>query len=85
MPIETNFVGSSRTKCVLARTFSCIKKMISGKRESVTFDENRRAVGVLNLTSMSDKNEGTYRGREGETPVTTGLSRSLLRVKPPTS
>ena len=38
--------------------------MISGKRErereSATFDENRRAMGMLN--PMLDKNEGTYRG-----------------------
>ena len=28
-----------------------------------TFDENRRAVGMLN--PMRDKNEGTYRGKKG--------------------
>ena len=39
----------------------------SGKRERelAIVDENRRAVG------MRDKNEGTYRGGEGTTPVTT--------------
>ena len=42
--------------------------MISGKRELATFDENRRAVGMLN--PMSDSNEGTYQGGEGTTPVT---------------
>ena len=39
------------------------------ERELATFDENRRAVGMLN--PMRDKNEGTYRGGEGTTPVTT--------------
>ena len=39
------------------------------ERESATFDENRRAVGMLN--PMHDKIEGTYRGGEGTTPVTT--------------
>ena len=36
-------------------TFSCIKKMTSGarERELATFDENRRAVGMLN--PMRDK------------------------------
>ena len=39
------------------------------ERELATFDENRRAAGMLN--PMRDKNEGTYRGGEGATPVTT--------------
>ena len=39
------------------------------ERELATFDENRQAVGTLN--PMRDKNEGTYRGEEGTTPVTT--------------
>ena len=34
-----------------------------------TFDRNRRAAEMLNPTR--DKNEGTYRGGEGTTPVTT--------------
>ena len=38
------------------------------KRELATFDENRRAVGMLD--TMRDKNEGTYRAGEGTTPVT---------------
>ena len=38
-------------------------------RESATFDGNRGAVRVLN--PMRDKNEGTYRGEKGTTPVTT--------------
>jgi len=37
------------------------------------------------LNPMRDKNEGTCPGGEGATPVTHGLSRRLLRVKPPTS
>ena len=37
-------------------------------RELATFDENRRAVGMLN--PMRDKTEGAYQG-EGTTPVTT--------------
>ena len=38
------------------------------ERELATFDENRRAVGMLN--PMRDI-EGTYRGGKGTTPVTT--------------
>ena len=38
------------------------------ERELATFDENRRAVGMLNPTR--DKSEDTYRGGEGTTPVT---------------
>ena len=38
-------------------------------RELATFDESRRAVGMLK--PMRDKNEGTYRGGEGTTPETT--------------
>ena len=53
-----------------------------GKRESVscelfiliaTWDENRRAVGMLN--PMRDQSESTYRGGEGMTPV------KLVRVE----
>ena len=36
------------------------------------------------LNPMRDKYECTYRGREGKSPVTTGLSRRSHRVKPPT-
>ena len=39
------------------------------ERVLATFDENRRAVGML--TPMRDKIEGTYRGGEGTTPVAT--------------
>ena len=39
------------------------------EREIAAFDANRRVVGMLN--PMRDKNEGTYRGGEGTTPVTT--------------
>ena len=48
------------------------KKVDCGKareRELATFDENRRAVGMLN--PVRDENEGTYRGGEGMTPATT--------------
>ena len=38
------------------------------ERELATFDKNRPAVRMLN-----DKNEGTYRGGEGTTPVTTAF------------
>ena len=56
---------------VLVGTFSCIEidKRKARERELATFDENRRAMGMLN--PMRDKNEGMYRGREGTTPVTT--------------
>ena len=73
MPTRINFVGSILTECTYRRDFFLHKKLTSGKRESVsyvaTFDENRRAVGMLN--PMHNKNEGTYRGGEGATPVTT--------------
>ena len=39
------------------------------ERELATFDENRRALGMLNPIAM--KIEGTYRGGKGTTPVTT--------------
>ena len=39
------------------------------ERELATFDENRRAVVMLN--PMGDKIKGTYRGGEGTTPLTT--------------
>ena len=55
--------------------------MVRGKRELATLDKNRRAVGMLN--PMRDKNEGTYRGGEGMTPVTTACL-APRRVKPPT-
>ena len=52
-------------------SFSCIKnyQRKARERELATFDENRRAVGMLNPTR--DKIEGTYRGGEGTTPETT--------------
>ena len=56
MPIKTNFVGSSPTECMLVGIFSCIKKKLAESAVSVelaTFDENRRAAGMLNL--MRDK------------------------------
>ena len=56
------------------RDFFLHEKLISGKRESVsyycciiaTFDENRLVVSLC-----ATKNEGTYRGGEGTTPLTT--------------
>ena len=55
---------------ILVGLFSCIKndERKAQERELATFDGNRRAVGMLN--PMRDKNEGTYRGGEGTTPVT---------------
>ena len=56
---------------ILVGTFSCIKidQRKPRERKLATFGENRRAVGMLN--PMRDKNEGTYQGGEGTTPVTT--------------
>ena len=56
---------------IVVGTFSCIKndKRKARERALATIDENRRAVGMLNR--MRDKSEGTYRGGEGTTPVTT--------------
>ena len=67
VPTKINFVVSSLTECILVRTFSCLKNYWrkARERESATFDENRRAVEMLD--PMRDKNEGTYRGRgEGQ-------------------
>ena len=36
VPTKINVVGASLTECMLVGTFSCIKKMITGKRESVS-------------------------------------------------
>ena len=46
-----------------------IDKRKAREREFATFDQNRRAVGMLN--PMRDKTEGMYRGGEGTTHVTT--------------
>ena len=56
---------------ILVGTFSCIKidQRKARQRELATFDENRRAVGMLN--PLRDENEGTYPGGEGMAPVTT--------------
>ena len=49
-----SFVGSSLTECMVVETVSCKKRKNDwlGKRESVsyvaTFNENRRALGMLN-------------------------------------
>ena len=63
-------------------------KLISGKRESVSylagiFDENRRAVGMLN--PIRDKKQRHVTGGRRVATCDHGLSRSSLRVKPPTS
>ena len=44
-----------------------MKLMPFVERELATFDENRRAVGMMN--PMRDKNEGTYRGGGGTPPT----------------
>ena len=66
-------MGSILTEFTLSYvgTFSCIKIDLqkARERELATFDDNRRAVGMLN--PMRDKSEITYRGGEGTTPVTT--------------
>ena len=69
---KINFVSSILPECTYSGgNFSCIKidQRKAQERELATFDENRRAVGMLN--PMRDKNEGTYRGGEGTTPVST--------------
>ena len=56
MRIKISFVGSRLNECMLVEIFSCIKKLIGGKREEgelATFSRNRRAVGMLN--PMRDK------------------------------
>ena len=70
MPTKINFVGSILTECTYSYGFFLTYKMISGNRERelATFDENRRAVGMLK--AMRDENEGACRGEE-TTSVTT--------------
>ena len=65
---------------ILLETFSCIKKLL--ERELATFDEDRRAVGMLN--SMRDKNWRHVPGGRDDA-CNHGLSKRSLRVKPPTS
>ena len=48
-----------------------------------TFDENRRAVGMLH--PMRDKNLGHVPGGRRDDTCDHGLSRRSPRVKPPTS
>ena len=36
VPIKIFFVGADLTECMLVGAFSCIKKLISGKRKSVS-------------------------------------------------
>ena len=59
-PAKINFVSLILTECtyVLVGTFSCIKidQRKARERELATFDEDRRAVGMLE--PMCDKNEG---------------------------
>ena len=73
MPTRTDFVGSILKECtyVLVDALSSLKifSRRTRERELATFDENRRAVRML--TPMRIKTEGTYRGGEGTTPVTT--------------
>ena len=76
MPIKFNFVGSSLTECILVEMFY-IKtdgwKARGRERATCTFEENRRAVGMLN--PMRDKdNKETYRGEERTISVCTGCS-----------
>ena len=65
-------MGSVLTECTYILVGTCIKIdwRKARERELATFVENRRAVGIT-LNPLRDKNGGTYRGREGTTPVTT--------------
>ena len=71
---------------ILVGIFLALKKIQAENARSVlaTYDENRRAVEMLN--PMRDKNEGTYipGGRRDDT-CDHVLSTRSLRVKPPTS
>ena len=87
MPTKINFVGSSLAECILVRgDFFLHKKMISGKRESLSyvaiFDENRRAVGMNAEPYARRKCRHAPGGRRDDT-CDHGLSRRTLRVKPP--
>ena len=65
----------SRRVPTLAGTFSCLKKLISGKREGVSLlhsMKNRRASsGNVEPYALQKKKRHTYQGEEGTTPVTT--------------
>ena len=83
MPTNINFVGSSLTECIIVRMFSSILAKIderkARKSELATFDENRRAVGMLN--PMRDKkNESTCGGGRRDDTCDHGLSIRPLRV-----
>ena len=83
---KINFVSSILPECTYSGgNFSCIKidQRKAQERELATFDENRRAVGMLN--PMRDNNEGTpdVPGRRRDGSCDHGLSRRSLRVKPP--
>ena len=61
----------NRRKCFMCLFFSRNAR----ERELAKFDENRRAMGVLN--SLLDKNEGMFSpGGERKTPVTTACPES---------
>ena len=77
--IKTNFVGSRLAECILVG----IDKRTARERELAIFDENPRAVGILN--AMRDKNKRYVPGWRGVDTCGHGLSRSSLSVKPPTS
>ena len=79
MPAETIFtilVGSSLTECMHTRKYFFLRKnewRKAPKRELAIFDENRRAVRMLNEPYARQKMKArrVYRGGEGTTPVTT--------------
>ena len=86
MPTQINFASSIITQrtYTLEDNFSCIKIdwQKARERELATFDENRRAVGMLN--PVRDRNQSAGPGRRDDTSDH-GLSRRSLEVKPPKS
>ena len=81
MPTNIRFVRSSLTECILVNTCFSVKIdwRKARERELATFDDNRRAMGMLKR--VRDKNEGTYRGGRGDGTCDHGLSKTSLRVE----
>ena len=80
--IRINFVDPGLTKCILVNSCFCLKIdwRKARKRELAIFDENRRAVGMLNPTRNKIIKARTGGEKGGHLPVTCdhGLSRRSL-------
>ena len=84
MPTKINFVGPSLTECILVGIVSRIKndQRKSRERELATFDENRRAAGMLN-EPYARKKVRHVPGERRDSTCDHGLSRRSLRENLP--